>query len=130
MARDEMRDRGSSEGGGSHGRMDDEVAAAQKQAPKKEQSRKSTDKDTVITGLPQFDASGNGQLFQDLTKRYYVVTEHDVINIIIAYGSKYCIAIVAEDDDRFELQGFSLTTFRRTFMMPFRGEYIKMKEIE
>lgn len=98
---------------------------------KEKQSTRSSDRDTVISGLPQFDASGDGQLFQDLTKRNYVITEHDVINIIIAYGSKYCIAIVTEDDDKFELQGFELESFgERAFTFKFEGEYIKMKEIE
>ena len=66
---------------------------------------KSSDRDTVISGLPQF---GQGELFQDLTKRNYVITEFDVINIIICYGSRYCAALVTEDDDAFELQAFSL----------------------
>ena len=65
--------------------------------------RSETSDETTITGLSQFDAGGSGELFQELTKRYHINTEMDVINIIIAYGSKYCIAIVNELDTAFEL---------------------------
>lgn len=70
-------------------------------------------------------------MFQDLTKRNYVRTDHSVINIIIAYGSKYCISLVTENDEYFELQGFDLESLgERLFTFPFEGHYIKMKEIE
>ena len=54
----------------------------------------------------------------------------DVINIIIAYGSKYCIAIVNELDREFALQGYSLNTFENVFKFAFSGTYIKMNQIE
>ena len=42
-----------------------------------------------------------------------------------------CIALVTEDDENFELQGFSLNDLgERAFTFKFEGEYVKMKEIE
>ena len=95
------------------------------QKPKSQLSA-STD-GTVINGLEAFDASGDGQLFQELTTRYYITTEElSVVNLIIAYGSKYCVGIVYSNDVHYELQGFCLNKFERTFCKVYEGEYVKM----
>lgn len=94
---------------------------------------RSSDRGTVITGLSQFNESGDGDMFQDLTRREYVNTnEKCVVNIIITYGSKLSIALVYdEQDENFELQGCSLEDIgARMFTFEFEGDYIKMKEIE
>ena len=54
----------------------------------------------------------------------------DVINIIITYDSRYCIAIANSKDEHFELQGYSLSTSENTFKKQWLGEYIKMNVIE
>lgn len=84
--------------------------------------------ETKIEGLKEFNKYGD--LFQDLTKREHVDTELDVINIIITYDSKYCIAIVNNKDEHFELQGYSLKTYGNTFKKEWKGDYIKMNVIE
>lgn len=84
-------------------------------------------------GLSQFNETGDGDMFQDLTRREYINTDgFCVVNIIIAYGSKYAIALVYDDkEDKFEIQGCSLEELgARMFTFDFQGEYIKMKEIE
>ena len=84
--------------------------------------------ETNIDGLEAFDKYG--PLFKELTKRTYVDTDMDVISIIITYDSKYCIAIVTAKDEHFQVQGYSLTTFKRVFEKNFYGTYIKMNIIE
>ena len=69
--------------------------------------------DTSIQGLPQF--SQYDELFSDLTKRNFIDTDIDVVNVIITYDSKYAIAICADSDEHFELQGYSLKTLERVF---------------
>ena len=70
---------------------------------KKEQSRykSKASEETKIDGLEQF--AQYADLFRDLTLRTWVDTEMDVINIIITYDSKHCIAIVNEKDEYFEV---------------------------
>ena len=84
--------------------------------------------ETRIEGLKEFNKYGD--LFQDLTKREHVDTELDVINIIITYDSKNCIAIVNDKDEHFELQGYSLKTYENVFKKEWNGDYIKMNVIE
>lgn len=50
--------------------------------------------------------------------------------MIITYDSQYAIAICSDSDEHFELQGYSLKTFERTFCKNYDGEYIKMNVIE
>jgi hypothetical protein len=59
-----------------------------------------------------------------------VDTVLDVINIIITYDSKFCIAIVNDKDEHFELQGYSLKTYANSFKKEWHGDYIKMNVIE
>ena len=49
--------------------------------------------ETYIEGLKQFNKYGD--LFQDLTKRTYVDTNHDVVSIVITYDSKHAVSIVS-----------------------------------
>jgi len=70
-------------------------------------------KDNELVGLEEFDKYGS--LFKDLTKRQMIDTVYSVVNIIITFDSKFCIAIVSQDDEHFELQGYSLTTYESTF---------------
>jgi hypothetical protein len=84
--------------------------------------------DTSIQGLPQF--SQYDELFSDLTKRNFIDTDIDVVNVIITYDSKYAIAICADSDEHFELQGYSLKTLERVFTKNYNGEYVKMNVIE
>ena len=69
--------------------------------------------DTNIYGLPQFEEYAD--LFKDLTKRKFVDTGIDVIQIIITYDSQFAIAICCESDELFEMQGYSLKTYQQTF---------------
>ena len=48
--------------------------------------------DTHIEG--QAELNKYGELFQDLTKRTFIDTHYDVVSMIIAYGSKYCLGIL------------------------------------
>jgi len=80
-------------------------------------------------GLPQMKK--NEQLFFDLTNRYFVSTgTNDVINIIIAYGSKYCVAILMDDDTKYYVKSYSLVTFEEKFSHEVEGQYVKMNIIE
>lgn len=65
-----------------------------------------------------------------MTLRTWVDTELDVVNIIITYDSKHCIAIVNDKDEYFEVQGYDLNTFEPKFKSTFVGTYIKMNQIE
>jgi hypothetical protein len=56
---------------------------------------------TDIQGFKEFEKYGN--LFQDLTHRQMIQTDLDVISIVITYDSKFCIAIVNNKDEHFEL---------------------------
>ena len=62
--------------------------------------------------------------------RNWVDTEFDVVNLEITYDSKYCIAIVNDRDEHFEVQGYSLSTYEMSFSYKFRGTYIKMNQVE
>ena len=93
-----------------------------------QRSKSRLSNETKIEGLKEFNKYGD--LFQDLTKREHVDTELDVININITYDSKFCIAIVNNKDEHFELQGYSLKTYSNTFKKEWKGEYIKMNVIE
>ena len=85
--------------------------------------------ETKIQGLEQFNQYGD--LFQDLTKRTFVDTTYDVVSIIITADSKNCVAIVNNQDNYFELQGYSLTTFEKIFTRKYEGgTYMKMNNIE
>ena len=83
---------------------------------------------THIAGLDNFKKYGD--LFQDLTLRSAVDTGYDVVNVIITYDSKHCVAIVNNKDEYFELQGYSLTTYEQVFKKVYQGVYIKMNLIE
>ena len=52
----------------------------------------------------------------------------------MTYGSKYCVAILMQDDDAdtdvFEIRGYSLRSFNQKWNKRIEGTYIKMKEIE
>ena len=77
-------------------------------------SKKSGKSDvTYIEGLKEFNKYGD--LFQDLTHRVYVETDFDVVNIIISQDSKHTVAIVCENDEHFQIQCYSLTTFELKF---------------
>lgn len=58
--------------------------------------------DTHIEGQSELDKFGD--LFQDLTKRTYIDTHFDVVSMIIAYGSKFCLAILNHSDEHFEIR--------------------------
>jgi hypothetical protein len=60
-----------------------------------------------------------------------VNTKLDVVNMIIGYDSKLCLAICANSEDtHFELQAYSLQTLQLVFKKEYDGEYLKMKEID
>ena len=84
--------------------------------------------ETRIDGLEQFNQYGD--LFRDLTLRTFVDTELDVINVIITYDSKHCIAMINDKDEHFELRGYDFATYDLKFTYQFKGLYIKMNLIE
>ena len=84
--------------------------------------------ETQIHGLKLFDKYG--PLFADLTKRTFIDTHLDVISIVISYDSKFCVAIVNNKDEHFELQGISLLTFEPAWKIVYKGTYIKMNLVE
>jgi hypothetical protein len=96
------------------------------QSVKKSKSRLSDS--THIAGLENFNKYGD--LFQDLTLRTAIDTIYDVINVIITYDSKSCVAIVNRKDEHFEVLGYSLATQDLVFKKHFDGVYIKMNLIE
>lgn len=54
----------------------------------------------------------------------------DVVQVIITYDSKKCVAIINDKDEHFELVGYSLTQHNQLFKREYDGEYIKMNQIE
>jgi hypothetical protein len=50
------------------------------------------DRSTAIDGFKEFDKYG--PLFQDLTTRQHIDTEHDVVAMAISYDSKAALCIV------------------------------------
>ena len=83
-----------------------------------------------LTGLEDFDQYGDK--FRDLTTTNNIKTGYgiNVINCVITYDSKNCIAILSQNDKVFMLNGYDLTTFKKSFSVPFEGKYIKMNLIE
>ena len=65
----------------------------------------------------------NHQVFDDLTDRRYVETELDVISMVVTYDSKNLVALCSSVSDSFEVHGYSLSTFKRTFNLAFNGEF-------
>jgi hypothetical protein len=85
--------------------------------------------ETHIEGLPEFNE--HADLFRDLTLRTFVETgEGDLINGVISYDSKYCIVIVTEDEERFEIQGYDIKRHNQIFAHEIEGEFLKMNLIE
>jgi hypothetical protein len=50
--------------------------------------------------------------------------------MIIAYGSKYCLAILKHLDEHYEIRQYSLTTQELLYKKEFHGEYIKISVVE
>ena len=65
-----------------------------------------------------------------MTKRTFVDTHYDVVSMIIAYGSRFCLGILKKADEHYEIRQYSLTTQQMTYKKEFHGEYIKMGVIE
>jgi len=92
--------------------------------------------DVSIDGLDQFEEFKD--LFSELTKRQYVETMLQVVNMIISYDSQMCVAICMKDDTRedgvdvsyYELQAYDLKTYELLFKKEYPGTYIKMNLIE
>lgn len=98
-----------------------------KQKKYKEQLSRLSD-ESRIEGLEQF--SSYGRLFSDLTKRQQIDTGFDVVTIIITYDSQYCVALVRNGDAQYDLQAYSLRTFKSHFNRSYDGEFLKMALIE
>ena len=48
----------------------------------------------------------------------------------MTYDTKNALAIVHDQDEYFELRGYSLSDHHILFKQPYRGEYLKMNTIE
>tara|TARA_B110000285_G_C15078108_1_gene591907 strand:+ start:162 stop:1631 length:1470 start_codon:yes stop_codon:yes gene_type:complete len=94
----------------------------------KKMTRSKLSDETHIEGLEQFNKYG--ELFQDLTLRTFIDTEMDVVQVIITYDSKKCVAIINDKDEHFEVVGYSLTKHNQIFRRVYDGTYIKMNNIE
>ena len=94
----------------------------------------------AIVGLKQLE--GHRNLFQGLVKRVKVCTgkmdeegqpdpELSVINIIITYDSKHCVALTADERQEVtQIQLYSLSTFDAVFHFEFTGTWVVMNEVE
>jgi len=102
--------------------------AYDKQKKYKEQLLSKLSDEDQIQGLDQF--SNYGKLFSDLTKRQHIDTGFDVVTIIITYDSQYCVAIVRNGDAQYDLQSYSLRTFKSHFKRSYDGDFLKMALIE
>lgn len=111
-----------------YGEDEDEVVKPAMGSRRQSRSKSRASDETRIDGLEQFDQYGD--LFRDLTLRTFVDTELDVINVIITYDSKHCIAMVNDKDEHFELRGYDFATYDLKFTHHFKGRYIKMNQIE
>ena len=69
-------------------------------------------------------------LFTDLTRRQWINTELDVVQIVINYTSKYVIAIANDKDEHFEIQQYSLENYQKLYTKEIKGEYLKMNLVE
>jgi hypothetical protein len=72
----------------------------------------------------------DSKVFDDLTIKSNLNSDHPLVNVIITQNSKNCIAIATKSDEHFELQGYCLTNKVRVFTNVYRGKYIKMNLIE
>ena len=92
--------------------------------------------DFDFEGLTQFNQSEKSkETFRSLTERYEIDTsDFEVINIVITYGSKYAVAVVKDSntttEDKFQIIGYSLNSFKEKWAKAVDGTYIKMKNIE
>jgi hypothetical protein len=101
---------------------------SQEEKGRKKEKGRDDDRSTEVEGFKEFDKYG--PLFQDLTTREHIETEHDVVAMAISYDSKAALCIVQNGDEYFELQSWSLTEFTRNFKLEYKGEYLKMNLIE
>lgn len=57
--------------------------------------------------------------------------ELSVINIIITYDSKHCVALTADERQEVtQIQLYSLSTFDAVFHFEFTGTWVVMNEVE
>lgn len=94
----------------------------------------------AIVGLKQLEA--HRKLFQGLVKRVKVCTgkldeegnrepELNIINIVITYDSKHCIALTADERQEItQIQVYSLTTFDAVFHFEITGTWVVMNDVE
>ena len=69
-------------------------------------------------------------VFDDLTVKSNLETDHPLVNVVITLDSKNCIAIAQKNDEHFEVQGYCLTKKERTFTVVVTGVYLKVNLIE
>ena len=95
-----------------------------------------------MVGLKQLEA--HGALFKDLVKRIKVNTgklvdeastardpELNVVNIIITYDSKHCVALTADvRQELTQIQLYSLQTFQEKFHIEIKGTWVVMNDID
>ena len=70
------------------------------------------------------------EIFKNLTELAVVETEYDIVSIIITYDSSRAITVQKEDDTHYCVNQFDLDTNAKCFTEYFRGNYIKMSEVE
>lgn len=72
--------------------------------------------DLSIQGLPMLEHSH--ALFDELTQRHYINTtdkegaDIDVISMVVSYDSAYLVAACSNNDESFNIIGYSLGTFK------------------
>lgn len=94
----------------------------------------------ALVGLKQLEA--HGALFQDLAKRMKIDTgawtadgtrdpELNVVNIVITYDSKHCVALTADvRQELAQIQLYSLQTFSEVCHFEIRGTWVVMNDID
>ena len=86
---------------------------------------------TIIHGLEEFKKFGkNGSLFSDLTKRTFIDTKLEIVNMILTYDSQHSVVICKENEENFQIQIYSMKDFRKINEHDIQGDYVKMKLIE
>ena len=69
-------------------------------------------------------------VFDNLTVKTNMGTDHPLVNVVITLDSKNCIAIAQKSDEHFEIQGYCLSHKHRIFTTEVKGKYLRMNLIE
>ena len=80
-------------------------------------------------GNPNFE--NYAELFKNLTNNNQVKTQYDIVSAMITYDSTRVVTCTKDDDIHYVIKQYDLTNYNKsTFEEHYRGQYIKMKDVE